>query len=470
LADEVLGWLEAIGLILFPWQRDVLREGLAMRGRKWAAYEVDLVVPRQNGKNEILAALELAAVAVLGKRLVVHSAHEASTAAKHFARFQELAERLPEVARLLPATKTQGFYTSNGKEHIQFRNGAVIDFKTRSRKAARGFSADLVVLDEAFELPPAAVGSLMYTVRARRNAQVWKTSSAAHLESVVLHADRRRAIADDPDDSRFLYLEWGNERGVDPGSEEAWLRSNPSIGMSAPEFELSLQTFRNELASARHDPRLLAEFVREVCGVPEDSDTASSELPRWAELADASSVAVANHAWALSVSPLELGAQWACFGRAGRRADGRFHVEAMDHRAGTWWVVDRAVEIWKEHRLPLRVRSTGAEGALIGRLVEAGVKVVEVSGLDAAQSCGAFIAAAGFDADGLPLMHHLDDPDLNKAVRHAKRKASTNGSSTWDELGSGQDITPLMSVSVALGGVPSEVRAPRIYSLTPKGR
>ena len=188
VADAVIEWVDRIGMTLFDWQRDVLRQSLALRGDKWAAYEVDLIVPRQNGKNEILIALELAAVAVLGKRHVVHSAHEAITAQRHFNRFQELAEQLPEVAKLLPATASQGFYTSNGKEHIRFRNGAVIDFRTRTKQAGRGFSSDLVVLDEAFNLPPKAVGSLMYTLRARRNPQIWKTSSAAHENSVVLHS------------------------------------------------------------------------------------------------------------------------------------------------------------------------------------------------------------------------------------------------------------------------------------------
>lgn len=451
LADEVLSWVDSIGMTLFDWQKDCLRRGLAVSGRKWAAYEVDLVVPRQNGKNELLVALELAAVAVLRKRLVVHSAHEAATAQKHFGRFQELAERLPEVEKLLPATKTQGFYTANGKEHISFRNGAVIDFRTRTRKAGRGFSSDLVVLDEAFELPPAAVGSLMYTLRARKNPQIWKTSSAAHANSNVLHADRKRADADDPNDSRFLYMEWGNDEGTDPSDPAVWARSNPSMGLVAPGFALEPQTFQNEYSSARHDPELLAEFVREICGVPEPplGEVARIIDPTlWSLLADERSKVASHDAWALAVTPDR---KFASIGLAGRRSDGRVHVECV-WRQPTAGALEKVVEVWKAKKLPLRIHRSGAEGSFIPPLLEAGVEVVEVTSADVAQATGQFIDAA--NSDGL---RHLDQSSVNKALSGAVLRPQPDGASLWWQRGSSVEISPLVAVTVALGGVPVPV-------------
>src|SRR4051794_39117919 len=51
------------GLRLYPWQQLVLRDGLRERpdGRLWA-FEIGLVVPRQQGKGSVLEALELAAL------------------------------------------------------------------------------------------------------------------------------------------------------------------------------------------------------------------------------------------------------------------------------------------------------------------------------------------------------------------------------------------------------------------------
>ena len=51
------------GLVLDPWQEYVLDVGLGRRDdRMWAAFEVALIVSRQNGKGSILEALELAAL------------------------------------------------------------------------------------------------------------------------------------------------------------------------------------------------------------------------------------------------------------------------------------------------------------------------------------------------------------------------------------------------------------------------
>ena len=458
LADGVLDWLDAIGMTLFDWQRKVLRHSMARRGKKWAAYEVDLIVPRQNGKNEILIALELAAANLLGVRLIIHSAHEAITAAKHFARFQELVNEdspayKPDVAKLFPKTKTQGFYTSNGKEHIEFANGALIEFRTRTKSAGRGFSAPLVVLDEAFDLPPKAVGSLQYTMRAKPNAQFWKTSSAAHEGSVVLHNDRRRAQAADPDDSRLLYMEWGNESGVDPSDPATWLRSNPSLGCEAPGFELDIQTFRNEYASAKGEPDLLTEFVREVCGVPEapgSGVTAEINAEDWAMCGPPEgsvhpwSTIVSHEQFALAVSPDR---KWAAFGIAGRNAAGKIHVECIDRQSGTTGVHDFVVKVWNAKKVPIRIYKAGAENSFIARLREAGVEVVEVSGPEVTQATGQFIDEAR--AGGLA---HLDQAWLNAAVETAERKPNAEGASAWSQRT--RDVTPLMACTVALGGVP----------------
>lgn len=449
LADAVLDWVDVLGMTLFDWQRDVLRRALARRGPKWAAYEVDLVLPRQNGKNEVLIALELAALNVLGSRLVVHSAHEAMTAQKHFNRFRDLADQLPEVEKLLPRTKTRGFYTANGKEHIRFANGAVLDFKTRTKNAGRGFSADLVVLDEAFNLPPQAYGSLMYTLRARKNPQVWKTSSAAHAESIVLHNDRARAVAADPDDSRLLYVEWGNEADCDPSDPDTWLRSNPSVGHTAPGFGLELQTFRNEYASAKQSPELLAEFVREVCGVPEPPlDLANSgpfDMDVWRALAQAS-IIESHRSWALAVSPDR---KWAALGIAGRRIDGLYHVEWMDHRAGTGWVTDRCVEAWQAKNIPIRIHAQGAEATFIDQLRERGVQVEEVSTPEYARATGLLI-----DAVNERQLRHVGQRSLDRAIERAEVRQTSSGASVFTERGAGDDITTLKAVTVALGGVP----------------
>jgi phage terminase large subunit-like protein len=85
--SEAVDLAASVGLYLTPWQQWVLDQGLSEDASgKWAAFEVALIVARQNGKNAVLEALELAALFLFGDRLIVHSAHQFATAFEHFLR------------------------------------------------------------------------------------------------------------------------------------------------------------------------------------------------------------------------------------------------------------------------------------------------------------------------------------------------------------------------------------------------
>ena len=60
------------GLVLDDWQRFVLDVGLSERADgQWSAFEVGLIVPRQNGKGSVLEARELAGLFLFGERLIL---------------------------------------------------------------------------------------------------------------------------------------------------------------------------------------------------------------------------------------------------------------------------------------------------------------------------------------------------------------------------------------------------------------
>ena len=78
----------------------MLESGLRRRGGKWAAFEVGLIVARQNGKGTVLEALELAALFLFPDvRLILHSAHEFKTAQEAFLRVRALIEDNPDFDR-----------------------------------------------------------------------------------------------------------------------------------------------------------------------------------------------------------------------------------------------------------------------------------------------------------------------------------------------------------------------------------
>jgi hypothetical protein len=84
---EAVDLARSVGLWLDPWQAHVLEHSLGERADgKWAAFEVGLVVGRQNGKGAVLEARELAGFFLFGEQLILHSAHEFKTAQEAFRR------------------------------------------------------------------------------------------------------------------------------------------------------------------------------------------------------------------------------------------------------------------------------------------------------------------------------------------------------------------------------------------------
>jgi hypothetical protein len=98
----------------------ILRHSLGERpDGKWAAFEVGLNVPRQNGKGSILEARELAGLFLLGERLIIHSAHEFATSLEAFQRLLALIEGTPDLSR-----RVKRVSRAHGEEGIELTNGS----------------------------------------------------------------------------------------------------------------------------------------------------------------------------------------------------------------------------------------------------------------------------------------------------------------------------------------------------------
>jgi hypothetical protein len=172
------------GLHLDDWQQDVIEGSMSRNARgKWAATEVGLIVPRQNGKGGILEARQLHGL-YLNKRdrLQTHTAHRFDTCLDHFARVCRLIEDTPDLLADVADNgrgvngRPSGIKDSNGKESIKLRDGSELRFKTRVKGSGRGASGDAVYFDEAYYLLD--LGSLIPSLSARIDPQVWYTSSA----------------------------------------------------------------------------------------------------------------------------------------------------------------------------------------------------------------------------------------------------------------------------------------------------
>ena len=440
-ASEAVDLAAAAGFPLDDWQQWCIEGACGERADgTWAAFECGLILPRQNGKNAVLIARELAGIVLFGDDLIIHSAHRADTTLEHFRKMVELAEEFNEFGKLVKRVSHV-----NGHEGIELKGGRRINFVSRARTPGRGFSGSVVVLDEAYDLSPQAIGAMIPTLATRSMAQVWYTSSAPHSDSVVLHGVRGRGRSG-VNAERLFYAEWGNEVGVKVDDEEAIYSANPGMGI-----RISLDYVESErrLMSAIPD-----EYLRERLGVAEEpiSDNAGPiSLARWAELADSSSSIVGEVSTAIDVS---FDRQWATVAVAGCRSDGQYHVEVGRRDRGTDWVLRFARD--NPEFGPYRVAGSGPAGFLLPLLAEAGVWAVDVPASEVTKATTRLITAVD---DGT--IHHLGSNEITAAISNATI-TSAGDAQTWSRKNSTGDISALVAATIAVGGMRSDDYEPQI--------
>lgn len=456
--EEAIELAAMAGLELDPWQQFVLAQSLGERADgKWAAFEVGLVVSRQNGKGGLLEARELAGLFLLGERLIIHSAHQFDTSLEAFERLLALIESTPELSRRVRA---RGVSRSHGTEGIALKSGQRIRFRTRTKGGGRGFTCDCLILDEAMIIPDAMHSALLPTLSARPNPQVWYTGSAVdqetHEHGVVLARVRERGLRGD--DQSLAYFEWSavdDIKEVTPevaNSPESWALANPALGI-----RISTEYVGNERRSFATNVR---GFAVERLGVGDwpstDGENALISNETWLACADPRSQPEKPLCFAFDVTPDR---SVSTISVCGKRKDGLFHIEIVEQASGTWWVIDRLAELVKKHRGVVFCDSTGPAGAMESDLAAHRVKTRPLKSSEYAQACGMFY-------DGIvdtQSIRHLDTPELAGAIQGAKTKPLADAWK-WDRKNSGVDISPLVACTLAYWGCKTQKSRPKVIN------
>jgi hypothetical protein len=432
---------EVAHVVLDPWEEFVLERSLGETAGNWSASEVGMVVPRQNGKDAVLVARELAGLFWFKEELILHSAHHFKTAQEHFRRLVSVIENSDELRR-----RVKRISRSHGEEGIELLGGQWIRFFARTKGGGRGFSAPLVIFNEAMMLPEEALGALLPTQAAMPRRQRWFAGSAVdqmvHEHGTVLARVRERGIAGE--DPRLAYFEWSLEAGSPEeigdeaaADESAWAASNPGL-----DIRITRDAVADELRSL--DRRT---FCVERLGVgdwPVTNGEADGPIGReaWDALVDMESLLLDPVCIAFDVSPDRA---WCSVAAAGRNRQGLFHVEIMDHRRGTGWVVGRLVELFEHQPETVVCDGYGPAASLLQALDEAGVAVTTVTSSEHGRSCGRLVDMVAADE-----LRHLGSDDLRAAVRGARTRP-LGDAFAWSRKHSAVDISPLVAATLALG-------------------
>jgi hypothetical protein len=442
------------GLLLDPWQCLVLERALGVQpDRRWSAFEVGLIVARQNGKSAVFEARMLAGLFLFGEQLIMYSAHEFKTAGEIFRRVLALIEGTPDLRKRVKAVAR-----SKGEEGIELVTGQRLRFVARSTNSGRGFSADCTIWDECQNLPDASVDAMMPTLLARPNPQLWYGGSApdrdlAPCEQIT--RVRRRAIGGDAVE-RLAFFEWSAElcsdqcgagcaEHDDPADPQVWAKTNPALGSGRVGIEAIAKLH------ASMSPRGFAREILSVGNYP--SDAAGWEViseAAWAATADPASQPMDPVAFAVDVTPDRSAAAIAV---AGARPDGLVHVEVIDHRPGTGWVVERMQDLIKRwNPCAVALDAGGPAGSLMADFDEAGIELTKPKARDAAAACGALYDAVvrppDAPSDWAPTLRHIPHPALSAALAGAGKRP-LGDAWAWDRRGTSVDISPLVAATLA---------------------
>jgi hypothetical protein len=430
---EAVELYESTGERLDPWQKLVLIDGCGERpDGKWSAFEVATVVPRQNGKGTIIEAREMGGLYLFGSRMIIHSAHEFKTAAEGFRRIRTLIDNTDDLRR-----KVKKITDSHGEEGIELLNGHRLRFMARTRGSGRGFSADDLILDEAYNLASSSIAAMLPTLSARPNPQIWYFSSAPLIESDQLRKLVARGRSDDPV-KRLAYFEWSAERGVPLDDVKALAQANPGLGI-----RLSL-----EFCDTERDAMDAIEYERERLGIEQDTTGSSViDMRVWAMLQDKH---VINGRLVIAFD-MDNDRSHTSISVATGRPDGCVQGELIDNRTGhPYWLVDRVIELNKRHRpVIIVVNGNSPANTEITKLEDKGIKIYKMNAAEMVTACGQFYDHCRSDPDHQPTGRFAPNAALNASVGGARKRELGDGWA-WARRDATVDISPVVSVTAAM--------------------
>lgn len=455
--QEAVDLAARAGLALDPWQQFVLDQGMSEDAAgDWSAFEVAVNVPRQNGKGGIIEARELWGLFIGGEKLILHSAHEFKTAKQAFKRIQALIRRCPDLHK-----RVKQYRQTVGEEGIELHSGQELRFIARSKGSGRGFTGDCNIMDEDMILGDDAMDALMPTMAAIANPQIWYLGSAGiGSPSVHLARLRRRALAaleSGVPDPSLAYFEWSiNAHATECGpgclehddvdAPQSALKANPAIG-----YRLTLEKTERERLSMG-----AAGYARERLGVgdyPSDAADTWSVIGEdaWRALTDGTSSMADPVAFAIDTTP-ERSHTAIC--AAGVNGNGSaVHIDVVEHRPGTGWVVERVVDLvekWKP--CAIVIDAGGPAGSLVAPLRKALTEkgreelLLEPKVREVGQACGQF-----YDAVTSQSLVHLDPAPLATALAGADKRP-LGDAWAWSRRGVSVDISPLVAATLAVWG------------------
>ena len=467
-AEDALGFAAGYGLVADPWQELVCEAWLRRKNDRWCSSVWGVTVPRQNGKNGSLEIIELFGTVELGLKFL-HTAHEVKTARKAFKRIKYFfGEKANDPAAKFPALNAlvKEVRNTNGQEAVELHNGGAIEVGARSKGAGRGFTVDVLVLDEAQDLQDHELEALLPTISAAPQGDpvtIYMGTPPADLEGVGEPFIRVRNSAVNGENKRSAWVEFSAAGDVDAmtpdelikfvADRKNWAAANPALGrrinidtIETEHKQFSARSFARERLNMWPNPK------RNAAAIPSDA---------WSELA----LDEVPEEWPLAALGLDMNPERTkvTIGVAAH-SDKGVHVEVAEDapftESGTdalvKWVFERA-----GRRVPVVMDAYSPIRSIEAALKAKNVRVFILGPAELAQACGGLYDAVTKDKS----LSHYGQESLDASLAGAvKQKFGEGGAWKWNRKTFDIDLTQIMAVTAAHFGAVKFAKKPRAES------
>lgn len=448
-------------MTLTPWEAWALIHILEIVGDLRTSWRfrfrtVVILVARQNGKTTISKVIAsfflnvLKVESVFGTSLSMDKAEEVWEAViQDQETHPDLAAEIHQVAR------------RNGGKKLVLKGGRTYKVGAPTRRAGRGDSNDLVMLDELreqrdWETWSAAVAS----TNAKPNGMVICFSNAGDPDSIVLRQVRSEAIAKiegtkasdfggEVDADTLGLFEWSAPEKAETGDMDALAQANPALGYGLL-TERALMASRSTFPESKFRSECMCQQVETILPEPFPDGAWLGGQDEASEIREDSELF-----WGIDMSQDR---KWTVISVCGLREDGNYHVEIVERRQGTEWAVEwfrQRVAKYGGMKLSFQERGAPVSGLAEQICTIKGIERLAHGGPDLSAGWNRFydaVAACAPEARGGVKVYHLPQPVLDTPGRTCQMRNLGGGIMLPDRVKSPDDISPLMAVAMAYAG------------------
>ena len=449
---------DVLGKTLYPWQEWALHHMLEITGDLRSEWHfrfrtVLVMVSRQCGKtvlSEVLASFFLNFLCVdsiFGTSLSLDKAEEVWEAVVNDQdTIPELSSEIERVSR------------TNGNKRMILTGLRQYKVGAPTRRAGRGDSNDLVMLDEIreqrdWETWSAAVAS----TNAKPNGLVVCFSNAGDPDSIVLRQIREEAIGQiegtdaadfggDVDAASLGLFEWSAPEGAATDDMDALAQANPALGYGYL-TERALMSNRQTFPEMKFRSECMCQQVETILPQPFPDGAWNAGVDETSKIAPESEI--------MYGIDMSQDRRWTTIAACGMREDGNYHIEVITRRVGTEWAIDWFRARARRHPMKLAFQSRGAPVAGLAEQICTmdGVERVAIEGSALTSGWGRFwdgIAASTPEENrGGVKIFHLPQPVLDAPAKTCQTRNLGGGAAVPDRVKSPDDPAPLIACYVA---------------------